>query len=500
MGVRLALGSSAGRLLRQMLVESVTLSVLGGVAGLGVALLILRALSGYVLPGGVPLEHLGIGIDGRVFTFALALSALTGLVFGVVPAMRAARRHPASSLRAGAHASRPEGDRLRKVLVTAQVCACLVLLTGAGLFLRGLRSGLTYELGVEPDGVALARFDLSLLRYEPEQAMTRVDDILARVKQLPGVTSASVATNVPLQIGRNMGFFVQVDGYQPAPGEEMRTELSLTTEDFFRTLGTSVLSGRDIDAATLEDGEPQLIINKQMADAYWPGGSAGGGTVHWRDQSMRVVGVTENAAWRFVPQPPANFMTASLRQYPSFASNGTLTLAARTDGDPEALLEPIRQAILAAEPNLTFQSVQTMEDLLGIHLSTQRMGSLLLTLFGGLALVLSFVGIGGVVAYIVSRQKREIGIRVALGASRAQVQRSTIAPMLLPIGTGLVAGLFIALKLGGSIEAFLIQASAKDPSIYGGAAGLLAAVAVIAAWLPARRAARVDPVKALKAD
>jgi predicted permease len=500
MGVRIALGSSTGRLMRQLLVESVTLAVIGGVAGLAVAALMLRALSGFSLPGGVPLEELGIGIDGRVFAFAVALSVVTGIAFGLMPALRAGRRDPVSSIRAGVQTSERAGDRLRKVLITAQVCACLVLLTGAGLFLRGLRSGLTYDLGMEPDGLVLARFDFSLLRYGPEEALLRVDEILERVNALPGVTTASVATTVPLQIGRNMGFRVEVDGYEPLPSEEMRVEMAFVTEDFFRTLGTEVLAGRELDGVAVEGEEPQLVINAEMANAYWRDGSPNGGIVRWRQQPLRVVGVTEDAAWRSVPQPPLNFITASLRQFPSFATNGTLTLIVRSSGDPATLLEPIRRAVLSVDPNLTFQSVEPMWALLGTHLSSQRLGTLLLTLFGGLAIVLAVVGIGGVVAYVVGRQQREIGIRIALGASSGQVQQSAMYGMLLPIAIGLGAGVLLAVRLGRSIQAFMIEASATDPGTYAAAAGMLALATLVAAWVPARRASKVDPARVLKAE
>jgi predicted permease len=375
-----------------------------------------------------------------------------------------------------------------------------VLVTGAGLFLQGLRSGLTYDVGMESEGLALARFDFSLLRYGPDEAMQRVDRILERVKALPAVTSASVSTYVPLQVGRASGYLVEVDGYTPAPDEEMRVEMALATEDFFRTLGTRVNAGSDLDAGVRAGEEPVLVINQEMADAYWNGRAATGGMVHWRDQTLRVVGVTEDPAWRSVPQPPLNFITGSLRQFPDFATNGTLTLAARTSGDARALLGPIREAVLGVDPNLTFQYVQTMDDVLGTHLSAQRMGALLLTLFGGLALVLSFVGIAGVVAYIVGRQKREIGIRMALGASRGQVERKTVTGMVLPVAAGVGAGVYLAVRLGRSVQGFLVEASASDPSIYLAAALLLTVVTLLAAWVPARRAAAVDPVRVLKAE
>jgi predicted permease len=498
MGVRLALGSSGSRLVRQLLAESVTLALFGGVMGLGVALLILRALSGFDLPGGVPLAQLGVGIDGKVFAFALALSLATGVSFGVVPALRAGRRDPSASLGAGARASRREGDRLRRALVATQVCACVILLAGAGLFLRGLKSGLDYDIGMEPSGLALARFDFSLLRYSPEEAMQRVDEILTRARALPGVESAAVSTTVPLVPGRNMGFFVQVDGYQPAAGEEMRVEMAFATEGFFRTLGTEVVSGGDLESGAAA-GDPVLVVNRLMAEAYWDEGRVVDGTVRWRDQPLRVVGVAENSAWRSVPQQPLNLITASLRQHASFASNGTLTLLVR-GLRPESLLDPMRSAILSVDPNLTVESVRTMEDVMGSHLSAQRMGSLLLVLFGGQALVLAFVGIGGVVAYVVSRQKKELGIRIALGASRSSIQSRALLGLAFPVTLGLAAGLVIATRLGTRVQAFLVEANAADFSTYGAAAALLALVAAVAAWIPARAAARVDPVRVLKAE
>jgi predicted permease len=507
-GVRLALGSGSGRLARQMLVESLVLAALGGVLGLAVALGLLRLLSAFELPGGVPLAALDLRIDGRVFAFALAVSAVTGVAFGLLPALRAARRDPATALRSGAASADPEGRRLRKLLVSAQVAGCVVLLTGSGLFLSGLRSGLTYDIGVRPEGLALTRFDFSLLAgragatsYEdPETMVARVDRMLERVQALPGVTSTAVSTTVPLQGSGNYGFFVEVDGYQAAPDEEMRVEATFATEDFFRTLGTPLVTGRDIDTGMTAADEPQVVIDREMAEAYWPGGNAVGGIVQFGGRSFRVAGVTENVAWRSVPQPPLNTMTIPLRQLPRFATNGSLTLLARTSREPEALLGELRRAVVEMDPNLAPDFVQTMEEVLGAQLSPQRMGALLFTAFGTLAGVLSFVGIAGVVAYLVGRQKREIGIRIALGASRTRVQAGAMQGMLLPVAGGLTAGLVAAYLLRGTVQGFLLEASAAAPGAYVAAAALLALVALCATWIPARAASRVDPVRVLKAE
>jgi predicted permease len=498
--VRTALGASVGRIVRQLLAESVTLALLGGVLGLGVGLALFRLLSGFELPGGVPVELLESGLDIRVYVFALALSLITGVAFGLVPALRAGRRDTRASLTAGAGMGGRDRDRLRTALVAVQVASCLVLLAGSSLFLRDVRRGLTYEMGFNPEGLALARLDLSVLRYSPDEAMARVDGILGRVKQLPGVTGAALSTTVPLQIGRNMGFGFSVDGYQESQGEEMRLEGVLATEDLFAALGIPLVAGRELDARLIAGDAPQVVVNRQMADTYWAGREALGGVVQWRDQPAEVVGVAEDAAWRAVPQPPVNAMALSLRQFPEFAANGSLTLAVRTTGDPRALLDEIRAAALSVEPSLTFHYVQTMEDLLGSRLAPQRMGALLFTAFGVLALVLASVGIGGVVAYLMGRQKREIGIRIALGASRSNVQLGAMRTLILPVVTGVSAGLILVWALARWVQGFLIEVNARDPWTYSAAVVLLVLIAWGAAWIPARAAARVDPVRVLKAE
>jgi predicted lysophospholipase L1 biosynthesis ABC-type transport system permease subunit len=210
--------------------------------------------------------------------------------------------------------------------------------------------------------------------------------------------------------------------------------------------------------------------------------------------------VTENVAWTSVPQAPINLMTASIRQLPQFSVSGPLTLVVRTSGDPDALVGSVRETILAVDPALPFHFVGTMEDVLASTLSAQRMGALLLSAFGTLALVLALVGVGGVVSYIVGRQKREIGIRIALGATRTSVQMTALQQMILPIGVGLGAGLVLSLALGRTLQRFLIDAKAEDPLTYAAAASLLALATLLAVWLPTRRASGVDPTKVLKAE
>jgi hypothetical protein len=309
-----------------------------------------------------------------------------------------------------------------------------------------------------------------------------------------------VSTIVPLQNGGNMGFFVPVDGYQPAADEEMRVEMAVATGDFFRTLGVPLLGGRDIDPATSAGDEPQVVVNRTMAEAYWGGRDPLAGVVRLREQGLRVVGVTGDAAWRAVPQPPLNFLAVPLTQFPGFATSLPLTLAVRTTGDPAALLPALRREALAVEPNLTFHFLQTMEGLLGAALTPQRMGALLLTAFGALALILAAVGIGGVVAYMVGRQRREIGIRIALGATRARVQRGVLSGVMVPVAAGAALGVLAAVALGRTVQDFLVEVSAADPWTYAAALSVLLGVAVLAAWVPALRATRVDPSVVLRQD
>ena len=499
-GVRLALGAARGRLVRQLLTESLILALLGGLAGLALATVLLRTLAAYELPGGVPIGALGVGLDGRVLLAALGLAVGTTVLFGLLPALQATRSGLVDALRTS---RAPEGRRrtvpIRDGLLALQVALCLLLLVGSGLFIRTLQNALSADVGVQADGVALARFSLSSAGYGASDAQQFVQTLRERIAALPGTESAAVSTLVPFQGGGFMGTFITVDGYAPAPDEEMRVDLVFVTPGYLRTLGIELLEGRDIRDDDVEGSGDVVLVSRAMAERYWPEGQAVGGVVRVGDASATVVGVPDDVRWSSLGGEITNFMYIPFSQS-SRASRSLLTVTARTTGDPELLLNPIRQEIGRLDTDVSPRLLATMDQLVGQLLMPQRLGALLLSAFGVLALVLAAIGIVGVVSYRVRSRRRTIGIRMALGARRGQVLWQVAADAARPLIFGLALGLVAALLLQDTVADFLFEVPANDPLTYVGVAALLTVVAFAATVVPAREAVRVDPVQVLKSE
>lgn len=499
MGIRRAVGAGSARLVRQLATEAVALALLGGAAGLLLAHWALLALSGFSLPGGVPLADVGLGLDGRIVAFTGLLSVLTGLAFGLLPAFRAGRDDVVSALRGDERGRRP-GRGLQDGLVAVQVALCLVLLVGSGLFLRTLRRGLDEDMGFRRDHLALARFNLALLDYGAEESDAFLESMLDRIRSRPEVTSAATASLVPLQVGGHTATFADVEGYTPPPDEEIRVEYVFVSGDYFRTLGMPLLQGRSFGDGDAAGGTPVTVVSRTMAQRYWPGGEATGGRIVTAGRTLEVVGVVEDAIWRRLGEENGNFMFLPLTQYPGVGAGRFMTVAVRTEGSAEAFLPELRGELRALASELSLSSLETMDDQLRTALMPQRMGAILLSCLGGLALVLAALGIWGVVGYSVSRRTREMGVRIALGARRSTVLATAMGGMLRPVLAGLAAGLLAALLLSETLATFLYRVSPTDPLTYGVIAGVLAGVAGIATWLPARRATKVDPSEALRQE
>jgi len=505
MGVRIAIGAGRRRLVRQLLAESLLLSGLGGAAGLLVARAVLALLGSFELPGGVAIGALDAGLEGRVLAAAAGLAAFTAVLCGLAPALHATRADVVAALKSGrAPEARGGAGRLRRALVATQVALCVVLLVGSGLFVRALGSALDADLGVRTEGVALAGFSPGLIGYSDVEALTLAEELRRWSLAQPGVRSAAVATVVPLVGGGRMGRFADVDGHERAPDDELRIDVVYVTPAYFETLGVPLLAGRDFDDADGAGAADVAVVNREMARRYWPEGHAVGGTLGYRTPPgappgppIRVVGVADDVHWSDLVEEPTNFVFLPMAQTPTAL---TLTLAARTDGDASRLLPAIRTEARTVEPDLSLDLLTTMEDALGDLLMPQRMGALLLSAFAILALVLAAVGIAGVVSYTVSRQRRSIGVRMALGARRDQVVRMVLGGMMGPLAIGLLAGLAAAAVLDDALERFLYGVSPGDAATYVAIAVGLAVVALAATLLPARAAARIDPVEVLNAE
>jgi predicted permease len=476
-------------------------------AGLGVVLagVLLRLLGGFQLPGGlgggVAVTSLGIGLNGQLLIVALGISLVTIVLFGLVPALQATRPELVHALKGGSvRDGTARSDRMRQGLIAVQIATCAVLLVGSGLFLRTLREGLNADLGVHTEGVALARFNLGLLQYGPNEALAFVDELHTRVGRLPGVDAASLSTRVPLQRGGAMGIFAEVGGYEIGVDEELRVDIVFVSTDYFESIGLPLLQGRAFNPADAASGQGLVVVAEGMAEKYWPNGEAIGGTVAANGMTLQVIGIASNTTWNGLEDAVTNYMFLPLSLSPERASGGFLTLAVHTDREASDLLPAMRAEIQALEPELPMQSLVTMEGHVNRVLMPQRMGAALLSGFGLLALLLAAIGIAGVVSFSVNQKRRDIGVRMALGAGSEKVLGLLLASMALPIFLGLVLGLFTARALARTVESFMFRVDATDPATYGLIALGLVFVAVLATLLPAIRATRIDPIEVLKAE
>ena len=509
MGVRVALSAGRRRLLRQLMVESLLLSAIGTAAGLLLASLLMRALGAFELPGGVPISSLRAEIDLRVLAVAAALCVVTAVLFGLAPALQATRRDVVEGLKSGRGTGRLGAARLRRALVAAQVALCAVLLVGSGLFVRSLRSALAIDPGYDTENLAVMRFDLGLLGYDPPELLAFATDLRARMLADPRVASAAVATLVPFQGGGFMGFGSDVEGYQPAPDEEVRMDLVVASPGYLETLRIPLLAGRELDESDVDAAAPVAIVNRSMAERYWPGGDALGGRIRMREEWVTVVGVAADIRWSALQgaecgsgpscSEPSNFVFVPHAQFTEVAA-GPLTLAVRSTGDAPGVLGAVRDRAAGMDADLSPQLLTTMDDLIGDVLMPQRLGSVLLSGFSALALLLAAIGIAGVVSYGVREQRKAIGVRLALGAGRSQVIRMVVAGMVLPVTVGLAVGLSVASLLDDGAARFLYGVTPGDPLTYAAIVVVLPAVAVLAMLLPAREATRVDPLTVLKSE
>lgn len=493
-GIRKAVGASRGRMIRQFTVESLVLSLLGGIAGFLVAAGVVRVLSTATLPGGVHLAELGVGFNGKVLGFSFGLSLLTGLIFGLLPAFRAGAEGLNATLKGGSRSRR--GHRLRKSLISVQVGLCLALVVGSVLFVQTLRNGLTLDMGFEPERLVATRFSLASLGYAEEEGLVALDEMVAAIREIPGVGFASYLSRIPLQTGGVMGVLAAVEGYEPAPDEEIRVEVVMAGSQALATLGIPVLEGSGVGQGR---DVPELWINQLMADRYFRGGSPVGREIVLSGEAFRVAGVTPDVDWDEVGEENINnaFFTPGVADV---VSRSPVTVVARVEADPATTLSRMQDEIRRVAPGVAFVFAQTSRDLVGTALATQRFGAALLTAFGVLALTLAAIGIAGVVAYLVNQRRRDIGLRIALGASRSRILRELLSEMSLPVLAGTVGGLAVSVILGGSVEAFLVDASSRDPVPYAVSAGILLAMALVAVVLPARTTARLQPMEFLRKD
>ncbi len=495
LAIRLALGGGRGRLVRQLLTEGFVLAFLGGVLGIMLATWAADLLSGLQPPLPIPVT-LDFGVDGRILLFALAVTGLVTVVATLMPALRATRMDAGAGLRGDTGATPAGGRRpaLRDVLVVAQVAISLVILTTAGLFLGSLRNATSIDPGFATSHVALMRVELSLQGYDEARGRRFYDELLRAIAASPGVTSASLAEIVPLGFtGQRRG--VEVVGYEPRPGEEMEFGVNVVSADHFRTMDIPLVRGRGFDRRDQVGATPVAVVNETFARRFWPNADPIGRRIIIGDDTREIVGVVRDGKYVSLGEEPKPYYFLPWEQ--AYAPD--MELHVRTAGDSRDLLPVIVQRAHALDPELPLEST-TIEEHLGFSLLPQRLGAIVLGAFGAIGAALAALGLYGVMSYLVSQRTAEIGIRMALGASGADVRRMVVGRGLALAALGLGLGLGGALFAGRVIETFLLGVSPRDPLILGALLVLFSSVALAASWLPAVRAARLDPMRALRSE
>ena len=497
--VRLSVGASRARLVRQLLTESFLLASLGGVLGVGIAFWAARLLSALRPPLPMPVEF-AFELDTSVMAYAFGVSLVTALVFGLVPAFRASRPSLVPALKGEASASdetTPREFSLSKALVIGQLAVSLVLLVAGALLTRGLIEAERTEVGFDPSRIAAFGFNLQMNNYTLEEAKTLQRELLAQLPTLPGVELASTASRMPLAPNISMTA-VFVPGVHETENDATPIDAVTVGEDYFRVTGIAILRGRAFDDELDQEGSPSVaIVNETMAELYWPDRSPIGERVY-RDgpdgPPTEIVGVSRVHKVRSLGEEPRPYIHFPRSQNPS----RSIDIIARTSGPAELVLPFIRSEILTMEPEIVFTGEGTAAEGVELTLVPTRLGARLLGAFGGLALLLAAVGLYGVIAYAVSRRTHEVGLRMALGANAPTVLKMILRQGMVLAILGVVVGSVLAALLARVLQALLYGVSSVDPLSYGVAALVLLSVALAANLIPAWRASRISPIAALR--
>jgi putative ABC transport system permease protein len=499
MAIRAALGAARNRLIRQLMTESIVLALLGGVAGILLGIWGSSILASVNIQTDLPINF-DFGFDWRVFAYATAAALVTGVVVGIVPAIRASRGNLSAILHEGGRGVVGGKNRLRTTLVVAQVAGSLMLLVIAGLFTRSLSKVQRTDLGFNPDHVLNIAMDPNEIGYNQAQTRDFYKNLLARVRSIPGVVAVSEASSTPLGYYNN-GDNLSIEGYQPPPGQPAPSSLYVAISgDYFQTLGISMLRGRSFSGADDENAQYVAIISNEMAKKFWPNMDPIGHQFKMATDdkhSIVVVGVAGDARFQGVTGQINPVFYVPFAQHQVGNSLGILQI--RTAGSTETMIPEIERGIESLAPQLPLFDVQTMNQALNTlnGLLFYKIGAVLAAVLGILGLILAIVGVYGVVSYAASQKTHEIGVRMALGAQPLDILRMVFREGFLIVAVGLIVGIAGALGVGRVVGSFL-TVSAQDPVTYVAVTGLLTIVALAACFIPARRAMRVDPMVALR--
>jgi predicted permease len=506
MAIRSAIGAGKTRLIGQLLTESLVLATIGGLLGLALASIGVRAIA-VVGPTDLP-THADLSVNAVVMTFAILVSLVAGIAFGLAPAIAAGRANVALAFRDGAGTSTVRRLVFRRALIVTEMAVALVLAVGAGLLIKSLARLSRIDPGFETDGVVTMQFSLNSASYPEVSDVARFHRELATgLQSLPGVIASGAIRALPLTGGAGMETLTLVGRPQSESEPSVNTEYQVTGAGYFDALSIPIIQGRTFTERDTETAEPVVVINRRMADLYWSDGDPIGKQIQVgafpgnTNPIMTIVGVVGdvrqvNLGTRvnpqiFVPRQQAGAI------YGGFVTRSA-TLVVRAETEPISTMRMVREALRELDPNLPIADLQTMKNVVSGSISDERFTSFAMGLFSAVALVLGAIGVYGLMAYTVAQRTREIGVRIALGADQSRVQRSVVGQGLILAGSGIAAGVLVALGVTRFMSGLLFELDTRDPGIFVTVPVLLFLTAAVAAYVPARKAAAVDPVEAMR--
>lgn len=500
--VRAAVGAGRVRILRQLLVENLLLALAAGVVGIGMARVGVSALLS-IDPDAVPRAG-NIGLNGMVVAFTFGVSLLTALLFGLIPALKVSRTGVAGTLHEGRRGSGsgPRSSRVQGVLVASQMAMAVILLTGAGLMAQTLAGLLRADPGFGAEDVLTVRVSTPAGSYPDSESVVQFyQNLLDRVRAIPGVRSAGAARLLPLASTMGDSFFRPV-GYQPGPNESTQGDWQWATPGYLETMGIPVIEGRGFDERDVRDGQAVVMVNEVIADRYWPGESAVGRAVlaGGAADTAVVVGVVGNVSHNgLVQAPKTRYYVPHQQVHPNWlGTTRSMTLTIGTQGPPGGYLDPVRAEVRALDPSIPLAQVRTLDEVMSASVAQPRFATLLLGSFATIALTLALIGIYGVLAYTVSQRTREIGVRMAMGAEARQVVGLVVRQGMRMALIGVAVGTGVAWYLTDMLAGILYQITPQDPATFVAVPALFAAVALVACFVPAARASRVRPATVLR--
>jgi predicted permease len=495
--VRLAVGASRARLVRQFLIESLLLALCGGAAGVVLSYWTAGMLNAFIPPSPIPIGFRA-GVSTGVIAVSIALTLATAVVFGLLPAIRASRPDVATALKDAAASVTGAGRRglLRQGLVVTQLALSTLLLVCAALFVRSLGHAQVIDPGFSLRQGLIASIDLLASGYDETRGAVFIEQLLQRLSASPQVSAATVASALPLDISAGADMNVQVDGYELRPNEEITTFYNRVGPAYFETMGIPIVKGRAIDARDVEGRELAVVINETMARRYWKGRDAVGSIVRFGSGPARVVGVSKDGKYRTLNEEPRNYMFVPVLQY----YRPDLALVVRTTGEPAGALSAMQAEIRRLDASMPLFDVRSVDEHMQFSTFIPRMASTLLGLFGALALLLAVVGLYSVIAQSVIHRTHEIGVRMALGADRREILHLILRQGVGLTAGGLIVGLALAAGAGRLVGGQLMGVTGTDPYSFGVTAAILACVSLLACVIPARRASGLDPLRALRRE